>query len=270
MKNIPRFGLSHLMGDDIHIKCGDSFSEIELHWHDYYELIFYFDADVSCKINGEDIELGDNSLYLLTPFDFHKTKNNKADNKISFLNISFTKEALDSETVSKLSRALYIKGIKVSDPEYSLLEFLKTNALFLKNRKSVKRYVLNALLDIITEKGDRINSGEYGTKTEMLRRVSEYVCKNYSQPITLSDIANEMHLAPAYFSSLFSKTAGCTFVHYLNAFRLNYSRQLLITTDKSITQICFECGFSSLSHFLREFKTHYRVTPTEYKRNALR
>ena len=97
----------------------------------------------------------------------------------------------------------------------------------------------------------------------------EYISEHFGEQITLDDIAKEMHLAPTYFSTLFSKTLGVTFISYLSTVRMNYAKQLLVYSDKSVTRICFECGFSSLSHFLREFKKQNGITPTEFRKKRL-
>ena len=268
MNNIPRFDRTQLMGDAIHLKSGNSFTEIELHWHDYFELIYYEDADVVCEINGNLNTFKSGTLYLLTPFDFHRTVNQRKDSSISFINISFSGDAVDSALTDDLSSLIYIKDAKEHKP---ITDIFKVFTELGENIDSeVKKYLLSALLVLVKEKGECIPSETRLTgRTEFNRKVFEYLAKNFASQITLSDVAAEMHLAPAYFSSLFTKNVGCTFISYLTYFRLNYSKQLLKYTDKSVTQICYDCGFSSFSHFLREFKKHYGITPGQYRKSNL-
>ena len=137
LEALPRYDLSQLHGDEIHIKSGTSFSEVVLHWHDYYELIFYFDADVLCEINGNSMRFGGNSLYLLIPFDFHKTTNLLSDGKISFVNISFSATALDNTLLAKINNALLMQSINPNGAVRRIINILNDDrtSLGAQNKK---------------------------------------------------------------------------------------------------------------------------------------
>lgn len=267
MNDIARFDISHLMGDEIHIKSGDYFLGVQPHCHDYYELIYYRDADVECSINGNCIRLGNGSVYLLTPFDFHKTVNLREDGSISFINISFSKDAVGCEVINRITSPTYIEESTEFDPICRLLNLMSDCSK--RIRGDERRYLLCALLNLVLAEGKKLTDGKMSVGTSFAKRVCEYISDHFSEQLTLDDIAGEMHLAPTYFSTLFSKTLGCTFINYLSTVRLNYAKQLLVYSDKSITAICFECGFSSLSHFLREFKKQNGMTPTEFRNKRL-
>lgn len=254
------------MGDDLYVKRGKNFSKMELHWHEYYELIYYYDSNVSCNVNGDIINMSSGDLYFLTPFDFHQTVNTRRDNSIDFINISFSADFLDKEIADKIVGAYYIKGVKSDLNIITLLEMVE-NKEELLSRGSVHR-LLNVLVELICRKGTPITaSNDFSYRADMLKKVYEYVNENFEHQITLSSIAEHFHLTPAYFSSWFSSNAGRTFVQYLTAFRLNFSKQLLLSTDLSVTQICYDSGFTSLSHFLRVFKKQYGVSPSKLRKN---
>jgi len=64
----------------------------------------------------------------------------------------------------------------------------------------------------------------------------------------------------------FKSAMGCSFVSYLNDYRLTMVTRLLTTSDSSILVIAFECGFDNLSYFNRQFKKKFGITPFEYRR----
>lgn len=259
MNEIVRLDISNLMGKKVYVKTGDAFSSMPLHCHEYYELIYYSDANATCTINGNSILLDSGSLCLLTPLDFHKTVNNRKNNKLFFVNISFARDFLDNNITADLSSAIYIKNIRYTDPIYQIISIIKTN--YNTSDISQIKHLLSALIDFI-KKHSQSSKIEKNTTTDFHRKALEYLSLNFTENIKLADIANRLHLSPTYFSALFSKTFGCTFIDYLTSLRLNYSKQLLISTDYSVTQICYDCGFTSLSHFLRVFKIRYNITPT--------
>lgn len=263
---IQRLGKSNLMGDDLYVKRGNQFNKMELHWHEYFELIYYYDCSVRCNVNGDNIYMKSGDLYFLTPFDFHKTENLRQDGSIAFINVSFSSDFLDKDVSEKIGSAYYIKGEKLDNKILTLLEMVENKDGML-SRGNIKR-ILNVLVALITRIGDPIAiSKDFSYRSDMLRKVFEYISSNFAREINLSDVAEYFHLTPSYFSSWFSTNAGCTFIQYLTTFRLKFAKQLLQSTDLSVTQICFDCGFTSLSHFLRVFKKHYGVSPSKLRKN---
>ncbi|MDD6174171.1 MAG: AraC family transcriptional regulator [Firmicutes bacterium] len=101
---------------------------------------------------------------------------------------------------------------------------------------------------------------------QRMQPVLDYIGKNFAQPITAADAARLFHVSYSYFSKLFSKAAGCSFSDYVTAVRLSAAEQLLITTEKSITEISFETGFSDLSYFTRRFTAKNGLTPRAYRK----
>lgn len=91
----------------------------------------------------------------------------------------------------------------------------------------------------------------------------------YNDP-TLAEVAEYVGLNKNYFSDVFRKETGKTFVQYSNNLKLKYARNLLVASEMSVNEICYKCGFRSISTFLHEFKKKYGETPIKYRRNARR
>lgn len=259
MNPIRRLDNSMLMGNTIYIKKGTHFTETVLHWHSYYELVFYGDADVLCRINDTSINFTSNSLYLLTPFDFHTTKNIRENGNAYFINISFSADALDSDIISKITQGYYIQDIKNDSHIKTLIKMLENTS------DSNKKHLLSALINCIVEKGNLLPQRSRTSADTIVKKAVDYIAQRHAEKITLNDISGHLHLAPSYFSDVFSKRMGCTYTEYLTKFRLDYSKELLIKTDKTVTEICYDSGFSSLSRYLRVFKKHFHLTPTQYR-----
>ena len=64
----------------------------------------------------------------------------------------------------------------------------------------------------------------------------------------------------------FKAVTGKNFKEYLNIARINRAEHVLATTDKTVTQICADCGFNSPAYFIKIFKKYKSMTPMEYKR----
>jgi AraC-like DNA-binding protein len=94
-----------------------------------------------------------------------------------------------------------------------------------------------------------------------MQKALKYIEENYTNDITLELIAEEVGLSCFYFSRLFKKTTGMNFNVYLTRLRLDKAQTLIKSTSKTILEIAYETGFSSIRTFNRAFKTGKGCTP---------
>lgn len=100
------------------------------------------------------------------------------------------------------------------------------------------------------------------------KKIIEYVNKNFANAdICRTQVADYFGISVYTLSRLFKDYVGIGFKEYITAKRLELSRSLLLTTDKSITEISSEVGFNAPDYFSKIFKLNYGVSPSEF-RNA--
>ena len=97
-------------------------------------------------------------------------------------------------------------------------------------------------------------------------RVNRYVQENFAQSLTARQVASVASLESHYFSREFARIFGKTFTEYVRQLRLEAARELLETSDRTIEDIAFECGFRNSNNFYRLFKQTHVVTPVQYRR----
>ncbi|MCD7867941.1 MAG: AraC family transcriptional regulator [Clostridiales bacterium] len=100
-----------------------------------------------------------------------------------------------------------------------------------------------------------------------LKKVVEFIEKNYASPITLQELSASVGMSPKYFCRFFSEMTHQTPVDYLNRQRIEHACCQLAATDDSITEIAFQCGFNDLSYFIRTFRKYKGITPGKYKKH---
>jgi AraC-like DNA-binding protein len=103
---------------------------------------------------------------------------------------------------------------------------------------------------------------------ERMHRIHQFVEMNFQKPIDTQQIAEEVNLTLPAFCRYFKKATKLTYTDFVNQYRVQYAKKLLIQ-DKNVTETCFECGFESLSYFNRIFKKFAGVSPSEFKRRRL-
>ncbi|MEC6796303.1 AraC family transcriptional regulator [Photobacterium sp. S4TG1] len=99
--------------------------------------------------------------------------------------------------------------------------------------------------------------------------VLQYIAANLAEPLTVTIVAQQLHMAESTFSRFFHTHLGVTFRQYLIEQRVKQAARYLVSTDWTIAHIGAEVGFSSLSNFNEKFKTLLHVTPRHYRVNHL-
>lgn len=104
---------------------------------------------------------------------------------------------------------------------------------------------------------------------ERVKRVIELMQDDPSRAFSLGDMAESVNLSPPYFCYLFRSVTGIPPARYLKSLRLQQAATLLTTTFLSVKEIVRGVGCSDESHFVRDFKRIYGVTPSEYRNRSL-
>jgi len=93
--------------------------------------------------------------------------------------------------------------------------------------------------------------------------------EKYGDSLGLAAAAEELQLSPQHLSRLFSEQTGASFTDYLLDLRLEKAKELLLSSTKSIKEICFEVGFQDPNYFSKMFKKRVGLPPSEYKEGKL-
>jgi len=100
-----------------------------------------------------------------------------------------------------------------------------------------------------------------------LQNIFNYVEQNFQEEITIKSVADIAHLTVPAFCNYFKKTMNITFTDFLNQYRIEQACQLL-QQEKSVGEVCFECGFNNVPYFNKVFKHITKKTPSEFKKTA--
>ena len=104
---------------------------------------------------------------------------------------------------------------------------------------------------------------------ERMHRIHQFVEANFQKNIDTQQIANEVNLSLSAFCRYFKKTTKLTYTDFVNQYRVQYAKKLLIQ-DKNVTETCFESGFESLSYFNRIFKKWTGESPSSFRKQRLK
>ena len=94
----------------------------------------------------------------------------------------------------------------------------------------------------------------------------QYIEHNLDKPMSLQSLAQQVHLSPSYYSSLFKQQVGCTFCEYVQTRRISTSISLLVETQLTVAEIARRVGFSDYRYFSRLFSRIVGMNPTQYRK----
>ncbi len=107
----------------------------------------------------------------------------------------------------------------------------------------------------------KVPSGELGFAV-----VHAFIEEHYDRHISLNEVASIAHMRPDSFSRAFSRSHGRSFSRHLTHIRLNHAQRSLAHSNKSITDICYDCGFGTLSNFNKQFRAVTGINPSDFRK----
>lgn len=100
-----------------------------------------------------------------------------------------------------------------------------------------------------------------------MQQISAYLMAHYVHTISLDEIAAEVGMNRSAFCSYFKRCKGMTFSEFVTRYRLNTACELLVHSQKQVSEICYAVGFNDVPHFNRIFKKMKHMSPKEYRNN---
>ena len=104
---------------------------------------------------------------------------------------------------------------------------------------------------------------------QVITRAREYIHEHQSEKLSLQQVARAASTSTFYFCKLFKKVTGINFTDYLSRVRVERAKNLLLNPNLRVSEIAFDVGFQSLTHFNRVFKKILGQSPTEYRAQLL-
>lgn len=242
-------------------------TDTPLHWHEYFEAEIILEGKGTQSLNGKKYPLHKGALYFLTPADFHEIC---VEEPLHLYNVSFELSTISlpflNQVINDENRFFY-----PAEVEYTrLLNLIILLADACNNEFAEQEYLHSLLNCLLIRFTHLINTEQAALKrlssTAIVQNALLYLHLHFREQLTLNDIATFTHISPNYLSELFRQETKVTVTQYLRDLRIDYAKKLLCSTELSVLEICFACGYSSCSNFMKYFKLKTGRSPLQYKK----
>ena len=215
--------------------------------------------------NGERADYGKGSAWILSYCDCHGF-DYKANSFVT--SIVFDESMLNPELAKLITGGVSKYNCVFSDEELKEVSQLAKRLRFeLMSENPLKDIMASALLTDIIIRIIRLSDENFrdGMPSNVQKAVS-YIYKNFRTNISLKGIADEFSVSANYLGEQFKSSMGMSFNAYLNAVRLRYCCNLLLSSDMAVKEVAYSGGYSSVEYFLQVFKKTMDMTPSEYRK----
>lgn len=242
------------------------------HFHQEIELIYILEGSVTLILTGDTWQMKKNDILLINTNRRHSWYS-EGQNLVCRIYIDY---GMLTKMTGRYFLNFWCNSMVNWDEDYDKLKFI-LNSLIREyqscgDRDSFLLYSMKySLLECLTR--EFVIQGEIlerDTGDDRVERMVEYISSHYRDSVSLSEIAEKLFMSESSASRLFKREIGMNFVEYVNTVRLRYAVEDLLYSQKSITEISEDCGFSTPSSFNKLFKKMYNCSPTQYKERMRR
>ena len=170
----------------------------------------------------------------------------------------------DRRGLNRTRHLLERKGIFI--PPERLAETAAETPVWGEDRRESLRRVLEMTAGYLVKELSLELFDEGRDLPESIRRACRLMQERFQSDPSQEEIARAVGLSTSHFSRLFHGRTGLRYSEYLNEVRLRYVRRELRERDAPITRVAMDAGYRSLSQFNRRFKSHYGVSPRDYRK----
>ena len=246
------------------------FSEIQ-HIHKGYEFIIPYGPSAPYKVESSYVKMEQKKVFPFNVEQPHQAVDNSFDSRLLalFLDADYLRGLADSICrVRQLSfynqsfaYGAYLKSL--------LLAFIEESRNKQSGHDLITQSIANQvgvyLLRNIRNNCSALKDEKRYSQKNNINQAIEFIYENYWKNFSLNEVAQAAHLSPYHFSRVFKAEVGQTPFEFLLDIKIEKAKELLRYEDKSITEICFECGFNTSSYFTRVFSKKVGLTPTAFR-----
>lgn len=249
------------------------------HFHSEYEIYYLISGERYHFLSDRTYHLKPGDIVFINTFDLHRTSDIGIPNHERML-IRFKKEYWTKNSDMQNVIETLFKGnhniLRLGITEQNIVEgiFLKMIQEIQNKHTGFETLLKSLLAQLLIFNCRYVEQNPYNSfehPSEAHKRVSaiaQYINANYRENLTLTSLSEKFFISPYYLTRIFKSSTGFTIVEYLNNIRIKQAQKLLMESKWKMDKISESCGFGSISHFGRVFKSITGCSPIQYRSSS--
>lgn len=239
------------------------------HEHKFYELEITLLGDGVQSINGISHPMRRGEVHVIRPGDVHAFQ---TDGSLKTFLIQFSPKHMSNEMAIELGKTDRALITYLSNDECDAFENICNSLDLLKSGETcgdagMIHKLIEVLLDIFYcsfNSRKKAKAASHDSQDKM-QQILDWMQMHYRAGINADDIAKQFHFNTAYLRRLFKARVGVSIMQYLKELRLEYAKNLLLTTGLKISEVCDRSGYRSMPTFISDFKCKYGHAPLAFR-----
>lgn len=269
------------------LRCLDRYEEIstdpipqKYHYHDYIEVLYALDSDGYVWVNGEKLRYDTGTLMVINPKEPHALTFESFSHHLcvqfsphilysdekSFYEFKYVAPFLLEDVHQYIFKDEELSNVDTRILMEEILEEWKTKGTAYE--LVVRSNILKLFSGIFRYWANTKKLHYENEMSDTMKMVLAYVSENV-KTLTQSEVANHCNISYQYLSRMFKETMGKGFNEYITFLRLREAEKLLLSSDKDVTEIALECGFTASSYFIERFKKFKGITPKQFRNKMM-
>ncbi len=275
-----------MSGYDLSVKYLERLDEtcVEFtHTHVSYEIYYILSGSMRMQIGGEEHLLLPNHFILIPPGMRHGAVYDPDEPKEYVVFVFGVHKSSDAAAKSKTLEHAFIRQLEdaITDKQYVIAHDTNNCATVLSDIEReadekqagwplilvdyCREYLIKLLRNVLADGPDKSVQPVSG-QANLAVEVTKYMQEHYPENLSLEDVSKAFHITPRHVTRIFSDYFGTSFRKTLSIYRLNYAKNYLCTTDKTVEEIAALVGISAPQTLYRLFKENEGMTISEYRR----
>lgn len=218
----------------------------------YIDLTYCIKGEMHYRLNGDDITLHAGDA-ILCPQNSVRERF-KTEIPVAYYSVNISLPNTFTPKVSGyLPNSLRFDTVQILESMTRSFESLSDE----KNQKctSLFFYLYYQLIETVSN-----------NDSPHVKQIKQYIASHLTGNITLADVADHVHLAPNYCCTIFSQHTGQSLMHFVTVQRIALAKQLMVTSDRTLSEISEACGFDDYNYFSRVFKKYEGIPASQYRK----
>lgn len=257
------------------VKCSmRRLGNINEHLHDFFEMDLVLSGKCEATIDGQVYTLRTEDVISIdghTPHAFHSSD-------CTLITVQF-EQSLFERTLPEPKHPRFFCNSAVQGDSAAFQQLRRLIAHLVKNNADrqlgypLRNWALIYRLMDVMYNNFRLEESDAQVQrahryAARMTEISRIISEEYQNDLTLSELADRVHLSAPYLSKFFDRQYGITFLAYLTRVRLNHATKELLQTDDTIETVSANSGFPNSHAFVQAFKKEHGILPSVYRRQA--